>query len=125
MNSKVFMVLRILLGIFVLVFGINKFAHFMPTPEGMSPDALSYFSSLTVSKTMAVVGLVEILAGLALLTNKFGALMSLILMSISFNAVLFHATLDPGNIAGSLVLLVLNIAVLMGYKDSYKDLLAG
>jgi len=44
-------------------------------------------------------------------------------MSVSVNAVLFHATLDPANIAGALVLLVLNIAVLFGYKDQYKALL--
>jgi len=124
MNSKVFMVLRILLGIFVLVFGLNKFFSFMPMPP-LEPDALSYFASMTTSKTMTVVGIVEIVAGLALILNKYGALMALILMSISINAVLFHATLDPGGIAGAAVLLLLNIAVLYGYKDKYKDLLAG
>ena len=68
--------------------------------------------------------IVEIVAGLALITNKFGALLALILMSVSVNAVLFHATLDPANSAGAVVLLVLNIAVLFGYKDHYKALLS-
>jgi hypothetical protein len=67
---------------------------------------------------------VEIVAGLALIFNKFGALMSLILMSISINAVLFHLTLEPGSSAGAIVLLVLNILAIVGYKDKYKDLLA-
>jgi putative oxidoreductase len=124
MNSKVFMVLRILLGIFVVVFGLNKFLHFMPMPE-MSADAGAYFGALTNAKTITLIALVEILAGLALIFNKYGALLALILMSISVNAVLFHATLDPGGIAGALVLLVLNIAVIFGYKDKYKELLAG
>ncbi|MEX0290305.1 MAG: DoxX family membrane protein [Flavobacteriaceae bacterium] len=124
MNSKVFMVLRILLGLFVLVFGLNKFAHFIPM-EAPTGDAGAYFGALMNSKTLILVALVEIVAGLALIFNKFGALMALILMSVSVNAVLFHATLDPGNIAGALVLLVLNIIVLFGYKDKYSELLNG
>ncbi len=124
MNSKVFMVLRILLGLFVLVFGLNKFFNFIPMAE-MSADAGAYFGALTNSKTMDLVGIVEIVAGIALIFNKYGALLALILMSVSINAVLFHASLEPGSIPGALVLLVLNIAVLFGYKDKYKTLLAG
>lgn len=123
MNSKVFMVVRILLGLFVLVFGLNKFIEFLPAPEGMSDDAMTYFGALVNSKTMVLVAIVEIVAGLALITNKLGALLALILMSVSVNAVLFHAVLDQGNIGGALVLLVLNIVVLYGYKDQYKALL--
>lgn len=124
MNSKVFIVLRILLGLFVLAFGINKFYSFIPMEPPTSEDAINYFTALTSSKTMTLVALVEIAAGIALITDKFGALMSLILMSVSINAVLFHATLDPGGIAGSIVLLLLNVIMLYGYKDKYKDLLS-
>ena len=122
MNSKVFMVLRILLGLFVLVFGLNKFFNFMPM-EAPTGDAGAYFGALMSTKTLTLVAVVEVLAGLALIFNKFGALMALILMSVSVNAFLFHATLDPGNIAGAVILIVLNIAVLFGYKDRYKDIL--
>jgi putative oxidoreductase len=124
MNSKVFLVLRILLGLFVLVFGLNKFIEFLPAPEGMSEDAMTYFGALVNSKTMVLVAILEIVAGLALILNKFGALLALILMSVSLNAVLFHAVLDPGNIAGALVLLALNITVIIGYKDKYRALLS-
>ena len=107
MNSKVFMILRILLGVFVLVFGVNKFADFLPMPE-LSAEAGAYFGALTSSKTMLLVGIVEIVAGLALLLNKYGALLTVILMSISVNAFLFHAVLDPGGIGGAAVLLIPN-----------------
>ena len=123
MNSKVFMVIRILLGLFVLVFGLNKFFHFIPM-EAPTGDAGAYFGALSSSKTLILVAIVEIAAGLALILNKFGALMALILMSVSVNAVLFHATLDPGNSAGAIALLVLNILALYGYKDKYKDILS-
>ncbi|WP_452221889.1 DoxX family membrane protein [Lacinutrix salivirga] len=122
MNSKVFMVLRILLGIFVLVFGLNKFLSFLPMPE-LSAEAGAYFGALMAAKTMMLVGIVEVVAGVALIFNKYGALFALILMSISINAVLFHAVLDPAGIGGAAVLLVLNVLVIYGYRHKYKDLL--
>ncbi|NND79586.1 MAG: DoxX family membrane protein [Maribacter sp.] len=126
MNSKVFMVLRILLGLFVLIFGLDKFLHFVPMDNSaMSEAAMGYMGGLASTKTDYLVGIVEVLAGLSFLFNKYGALMALILMSISVNAVLFHATLEPATIPGSLILIVLNIAMLIGYKDKYKDLLNG
>jgi len=92
----------------------------MEPPTG---DAGAYFGALMSSKTLIVVALVEIVAGISLILNKFGALMALILMSVSVNAVLFHATLAPADIMGALVLLILNVAVLFGYKDKYAPLL--
>ena len=122
MNSKVFMVVRILLGLFVLVFGLNKFLQFLPPPE-LPEAAGSYFGALMSSKTMVLVALVEIAAGLALLLNKWGALMSVILMSVSVCAVLFHATLAPEGIGPALGLLILNVLALVGYKDRYSEIL--
>ena len=74
------MVLRIVFGLALLFFGANKLFHFMdppPPPE----EALGYWTALSASKTMTLVAIVEILAGLSLLLNKFGALMMLILKS--------------------------------------------
>ena len=123
MNSKIFMVVRILLGVFVLIFGLNKFLNFMPAGGDMSEEAMTYFGALSSTNTIQLVAIVEILAGLAFIFNKFGALLAIILMSVSVNAVLFHATLDSANIGPALGLLILNIIVLIGYKDRYKDLL--
>lgn len=122
MNSKVFMAIRMLLGLFVLVFGLNKFLNFLPAPE-VTGDAGAYFGALVSSKTITLVALVEVLAGLALLLNKFGALMAIILMSVSVCAVLFHATLAPEGIGPALGLLILNVLTLIEYKDRYKDIL--
>lgn len=123
MNSKVFMVIRLLLGIFVLIFGLNKFLNFIPLGE-MSPEAGVYFGALSSAHVITLVAIVEIVAGVSFLLNKFGALLAIILMSVSVNAVLFHATLAPEAILPALLLLVLNILVLIGYKENYKSLLA-
>ena len=122
MNSKILLVIRIVFALFLLFFGLNKFFHFMsppPPPE----EAMAYWTGLSASKTMTLVAIVEIAAGLALLLNKYASLMMLILMSISVNAVLYHATLDPASIGMALALLILNIIMLYAYKDHYKSLL--
>ncbi len=122
MNPKVFLVLRIIFGLFLLFFGLNKFFHYMEMGE-MPEAAGNYFGALMSTKTITLVAIVEIVSGLAFIFNKFGALMALILMSVAVNAVLFHATLAPGAIPGALVLLVLNILMLVGYKDRYQGIL--
>ena len=63
MNSKVFMVVRILLGLFVLIFGLNKFFHFIPMGE-MPENVMSYFGAMSSTHTMTLVAIVEIVAGL-------------------------------------------------------------
>ena len=122
MNSKVFLIVRILLALLLIVFGLNKFLNFLPQPSNMSDEAQIFFGALFTSKIMILVAVIEIATGIALLLNKYGALMAIILMSVSVNAVLYHAVLDIGNIPPALALLVLNGLVLFGYKEKYKSL---
>lgn len=53
-----------------------------------------------------------------------GALMAIILMSVSVNIILFHLSLNPEGIGSGALVFILNIIMLYGYKDKYKDLLA-
>ncbi len=94
----------------------------MPAGE-MSEAAMNYFSALMSTNTLYIVAIVEILAGVSLLLNKFAPLMMLILMIISVNAVLFHAFLEPGSIGGAIVLIILNIVMLYAYKARYKEII--
>ena len=125
MNSKVFLALRILFGIFLVIFGSNKFLNFMPAPDEMPEAVMTVFTALTITKTIILVGAVEVLSGLSLILNKYGALMMLVLMSVSVNAVLFHINLSPDTVAPAALLLILNIVMLYAYRDAYKPLLKG
>lgn len=117
------LILRLLFGAFLLFFGVNKLYPIMDPPPPPSDEAISYFTALTITKTLTLVAIVEILSGLALLINKYAALMMIILMSVSVNAVLYHVTLDPDGILMAGVMLVLNICMLFIYKTSYKGIL--
>jgi len=122
MNSKVFMIIRFILAIGLLFFGANKIFHFMSPPPPPA-EAMGYWQALTTSNTMTLVALVEMAAGLSLLLNKYAALMMIILMSVSLNAVLYHVAFDQSSIVMAIVLLLFNIIMLFGYKDKYKELL--
>jgi len=119
MNAKIFMVLRILLGLFVIVFGLNKFFNFIPFGDDVPEAFGNYMGILQSAKVMYLVGAIEIISGLAFIFNKYGALMALILMSVSINAFMAHAAFLPDGIGGATVLLLLNIAVLLGQVQKH------
>jgi putative oxidoreductase len=123
--NKALTIIRIIFGVLLVIFGANKFFNFMPAPEEMPEAIITYMTALMSTKTLELVGAVELIAGLAFIFNKYGALMAIILMSVSINAVLFHAFLGPADIMPAIILLILNIVMLYAYRDKYKDLLAG
>lgn len=123
--NKALSIIRIIFGVLLAVFGANKFLNFMPAPETLPDGIMNYMTALMSTKTLELVGAVELIAGLSFIFNKYGALLAIILMSVSINAVLFHVFLSPADSIGAIVLLVLNIVMLYVYRDKYKDLLKG
>ncbi|BDS10250.1 DoxX family membrane protein [Aureispira anguillae] len=124
MNEKVVLGIRVLLGLGMLIFGLNKFLMFIPIPPPATPEAGALMGAFAASGyILPIVGIVELVAGIAFLANKFVPLMAVILFPIMLNAFLFHAVLDPGGVAGAAVFTLLNILLMFGYKSSYDELL--
>jgi putative oxidoreductase len=122
MNLKVLMIIRIIFALFLLFFGLNKIFGFVDPPPPPK-EAMNYWAALMATKTMTLVAIVEVAAGLSLLVNKYAAFMMIILMSVSINAVLYHLSLDSASIIMALVLFTLNIFMLYAYRNNYKGLL--
>ena len=123
MNPKITMGIRILFGVFCLVFGVNKFAGFMPFPE-IPGDGGTLMGIYVTSGFMKIVGVIEILGGLALILNKYVPLALTFLIAVMFNATIFHALHDPANIAGAILGLVLGLILVYAFKDRFKSLLS-
>src|SRR5512140_58990 len=64
-------IVRVLLGLMFLVFGLNGFLNFMPTPKDLPPDVITVSTGLMKGGYMAVVSATEILVAVFLLTNRF------------------------------------------------------
>ena len=124
--KNVTLVLRILLGIGMVFFGLNKFFHwFDPTGGTPPPEAMqSWFGGMAATVYLIpLVAVVEIVTGLCFLINKFVPLALIILLPVMLNAFLVHAFMDPGNVAGAAVFLFLTIFLMFQHKSSYKELL--
>ena len=120
MNSKVEMVLRILLALALLVFGLNKFLNFMPMdapPEGSFMDAL-----IKTGYMMPLVAVTEVATGLLLLINKWKGFALVWLAPISVNIVAFHLKFDVATIGPAALIALLNIVLIYANWDRFKSL---
>ena len=122
MNSNFTKILRIILGLGLILFGLNKFFGFMPMPE-LPANADSFMSSLQATGyVLPVVGFLEIVIGLMLIANKAVAFALLLLAPISANILLFHLFLDMPGIAGAIVIAVINVILIYKHWKVYKPL---
>ena len=87
-------IVRILLGVAWVFFGLNGFLHFF-TPPPMTGDAGTFFAGIIASGYIfPVISALEIAAGLMFLTNRFVALGLLLLAPILVNILGYHLMLD-------------------------------
>lgn len=123
MSSRVTTIARYLFGAFVLIFGLNKFLGFLPFPE-IPGDGGTLMGIYATSGFMKIIGILEILGGLALLVNKFTPLATTVLVAIMFNALVFHMLHDPAGLGGAAVGLVLGLVNVFGNKERFSSLLS-
>src|SRR5262245_7276350 len=64
-------IVRVLLGLMFLVFGLNGFFNFMPQPKEMPQEIMSVIGALMKAGYMTVVSGAEVLIAMLLLTNRF------------------------------------------------------
>ena len=123
MKTKIDLILRILLGVILLIFGLNTFIQFMPMPappEGAGKLLGAFAESGYI---FPMIGIVKIVVGLLLLINRYVALALLLLAPFSVNIILFHLVLDPKGIGAALIVTALNVYLLFAYKDKFNSVL--
>ena len=108
MNSKLTMVLRILLGLILVIFGANKFLNFMPAMEIPEPAGKLMMAMMASGYMLKLVGATEVFVGLLLLIKKWVPLALVILAPISINMILFHLFLAPAGIGPAAAVTIIN-----------------
>ncbi len=118
MSSKISLMSRILLGLILFVFGINKFFGFIPTPP---PD--DFMQALINTGYMwELIGFTEVSSGLLLLTNKWKGLALIFASIISVNIVFYRLILDPTAFEVALLTASLNVLLIYFNWSSFKTL---
>ncbi|WP_151672669.1 DoxX family membrane protein [Patiriisocius marinus] len=122
MNSTFTTILRFLLGITLLVFGINKFVPFIPIFE-MAPAAANFISSLeSTGYVLYIVAALEVLIGLLLILNKWVPFALILLAPIAINILLFHIFLDISGILVAAIIVLINVILIYKYWKAYRPL---
>jgi uncharacterized membrane protein YphA (DoxX/SURF4 family) len=92
-------VARILLGLVFLVFGLNYFVPFLPTPPMEGPAAAFAGALFATGYMFPLIKGIEVLAGALLLAGRFVPLALLLLAPIVVNIAAFHVFLTPARSA--------------------------
>jgi hypothetical protein len=121
-RTKVPAAARILLGLAFAVFGANFFLHFLPQPA-LPPDAGAFLGALVAGKILTIVKVVEIGAGLALLTNRFVPLALTVLAPVEIGIFTFHAVYEPSGLPLVLVLIALTAYLAYAYRAAFAPML--
>lgn len=120
--NKLQLILKVVLGIVLIIFGVNKFLQFMPMPP-MEGDAATFMGGLEVSGYMfPLLGILEILIGILLILNKAVPFALILLAPLAVNMVLFHAAMAPAGIGPAALVFVLNAYLMYVNWDKFKGL---
>lgn len=122
---------RILLGLPLVLFGAMGLITVMPDPhaawenqEGFAPEATSLILAMWDSGfLMHTVAAVHLVAGLLIVVNRFVPLALAVHLPVSIQMTLFHLCLDPGTGVIAYLVLILNVALMVRYRDSFRGLL--
>jgi putative oxidoreductase len=121
-NMKITTVIaRFLLGLIFLVFGLNGFLHFIPSPPP-SGIAGQFAGALFVSNYLVVVFLLQIVSAILLLLNRYVPLALTLLAPIIVNILLFHILMAPSGLPLAIVVTVLWIVVFLSVRSAFAGL---
>lgn len=123
MNKTIETILLWIAGLALLIFGLNKFFFFIPSPPMPPSDMKTFFDGFMASRyLMPLVGVVETLVGLLFLTKKYVPFALVLLAPISVNIVLIHLFLDPKNVGPALLVFTINVVLMWKYRDKYRPM---
>ena len=122
MNNTLFKVIQVLLGLFMVIIGLNKFLVYIeiPNPPGDGGELMHIYIH---SGFLKFIGVLEMLGGLALLANKFVPLALTLITAIMFNASLFHGLHDPAGIGAAALCLLLSLVLVYAHRERFSGVL--
>jgi len=122
MKSSFTTILRIILALALLFFGLNKIFNFIALFK-MPVAAANFMESLeTTGYVFYVVAALEIMIGSLLLLKKWVPFALILLAPISVNILLFHLFLDVSDILVALFLITIHIILIYKYWRAYLPL---
>ncbi|MCC5868003.1 MAG: DoxX family protein [Gammaproteobacteria bacterium] len=108
---------RILVGAFYLFAGLNYFFELVAL--GNSHEFLEL---MIPGGYFAFVKALQVAGGIMLLSNRFVVAGLVLLTPVTVNIVIFLITIYQAQIADGVVVLILNLVLLWGYRDAFREI---
>lgn len=121
-SRPVFKFLRILLGLFLIAYALNKFLHIVPSSYGaMQPLAQDFIDSVAIY--LPALYIFEIIIGLFLIFNKWKTFIYIVLFPLSVAFLMFSfINNDLSEMWPAILVAAINIILLLSRKEKYKVL---
>ena len=114
--------LRILLGLFLIAYALNKFFRFIPNSYGSMPQTAQDFLDAVVMY-LPILYIFEIVLGLFLVLNKWKTFIYIVLFPLSIAFLMFSIINgDMVELWPALLVAVINIILILSRKEKYKVL---
>src|ERR1700688_3742658 len=110
---------RILMGLPLVVFGLNGFFNFIPPPTTpLSEDAAAFAGALAkTGYMMQLIGATQLIVGLLLGLNRFVPLALALFAPFIVNSIAFHLCLEHSGLPMATVFLVLEVFLAWAYRN--------
>src|SRR5437762_12825876 len=115
-------IVRSLLGLTFVVFGLNAFLQFipLPPPQGLAGD---FMKALLVSHYYYVVAILQIAGGAICLLGRFVPLGLTLLGPVIVNILLFHIFLEPSGLPLAVVVSALQLFLVWANRQAFGGLI--
>ena len=116
---------RVVLGLPLVVFGLNGFLNFIPPPPTPLPEGAAAFAGalMNTGYMMQLLGATQLICGALLVTNRFVPLALVLFAPFMVNSVAFHIFLEPSGLIMAGVFLALELYLAWTYRAAYAALL--
>jgi putative oxidoreductase len=116
------LIVRLLLGLVFVVFGLNGFLNFLnmgPVPTGLAGQ---FIGALFLSHYYWAIAALQILGGALLLVNRFVPLALVLLGPVIVNILLYHVFLNPAGIRMAIIVTILWFIVFYSNRQRFSGI---
>ena len=114
---------RVLLGLIFVTFGLNMFLNFIPMPPPPEGPARQFMTALFMSHYLYVVGALQVVGGLILLSGRWMPLGLTLLGPVIVNIVCFHVLMAPAGLPMAIVVSLLALFLLWRCREHFAGLM--
>lgn len=120
MKQKILLVLSILLGLFLVNAGLNKFLNYMPVPDNL-PEVVvkDGMAMMEIEWLMPLIAVAEIIGGLLLAIPKTRPLGALVVFPVMVGILLTHIFVAPDGLLIAVLMWAVLLWIIIDNKDKY------